>query len=144
MLTRDIEKVDKFLTFIDNCVGESQITDFFSWCIDHGMMANITDEDLEWCYENNSLSLPLLNSHKITIGIDFWADNKIRIGVDPSYCYNKVASSSIIAILPLKSRRNIVGFYRLLEQLLNKNTDISRRWFKDASTCWYGSFATFE
>lgn len=146
MLARDIEKVEKFLNFVNkNTINSNkQFTDFFRWCIDHDMFANISDEDLEWCYENETLDLPLLKNHGITIGANIWDEGIVKIGIDPSSCFNKVSDSSIVAVLPLNSKRELVRFYNLLEQIFDTKSDISKKWFKEASTSWCGEFALFE
>ena len=146
MLARNIEKAEKFLDFVskDTINNNQQFTDFLKWCIEHDMMANVTDEDLNYCYENDSLDLPLFTNHGITISADVRVNGDVQIGIDPSSCFNKNSSSSIIALLPLKSKREITRFYKLLDKVFDKKSSVSKDWFKEAPTCWYGSFASFS
>ena len=134
MLAEDIKK------FLDS-ISNKQLADFFKWCINNDMMANITSEDLEDYYEYQCL--PLLTNNGITIGVDICTDGTIQIGIDPTACFDKTSKSSIIAILPL-SKRETNRFYKLLEQIMNKKSNISKKWFKEAPTCWFGSFALFR
>lgn len=146
MLARDVEKTVKFLDFVskDTTINNNQqFIDFLKWCIDHDMMANVTDEDLNYCYENDSLTLPLFTNHGITISANVEVNGDVQIGIDPSSCFNKNSSSSIIALLPLKSKREITRFYKLLDKVFDKKSSVSKDWFKEAPTCWYGSFASF-
>ena len=145
MLLKDIEKVEKFLDFINNETinTNKQFADFLHWCINHEMFANITDDDLDWCYEEKDIDLPLLKNHGITIGANILNDGTVVIGIDPSSCFNKTSSSSIVTVLPLNSKRELSRFYSLLGQLFDKKTAVSKKWFKEASTSWYGEFASF-
>lgn len=129
--------LEKFLDFIDN----EQLAEFFKWCIEYNMMANITNEDLEDYYEYQCL--PLLTNNGITIGIDIWENGTIQIGIDPTFCFDKTSKCSIIAMLPL-SKRETNRFYKLLGQVIDKKSNISKKWFKEAPACWFGSFASFS
>lgn len=118
-----------------------QIVTFVEWCFKNGFLDNLTKQDLEDFYDGDFL--PLLKNHKITIGFDFWTFDKgdyfIRVGIDPSKYFNKVSSSSILVRFPM-SKRAEKRFYKLLNALLDTKSSISKIWFKDAGTCWYGSF----
>ena len=143
MIKRDIEKVEKFMNFVQSNTTNQPFADFLKWCIEHDMFANVTDEDLEWCYDAKEIDLPLLKNHGITIGAYIYGNNKVMVGIDPSACFNKTSESSIVAVLPLNSKREQVRFYDLLEQIFDKKSAVSKEWFKDASTSWYGEFASF-
>lgn len=127
----------------DKSKADGQLLQFLQWLYDNDFLRNLTQFDYECLMDEDFdyLSLPILRNHKIAIGIDIW-DGFCRIGIDPSECFNKTNQCSIIARFPL-SKREEKRFYNTLEKLLDKKTDYSKDWFRQASKSWYGSFAKF-
>lgn len=127
----------------DKSKADGQLLQFIQWLYDNDFLRNLTQFDYECLMDDDFdyLSLPILRNHKIAIGIDIW-DDFCRIGIDPSECFNKTSQCSIVARFPL-SKREEKRFYNTLEKLLDKKTDYSKDWFRQASQSWYGSFAKF-
>lgn len=140
----DENEYNKFFTFVEknDNTNNKQLTSFLKWCFDNGFFLNITDEDIDFCYEYDELYLPLLKHNHITIGIDTYY-NYARIGIDPSKCFNKTSQCSIIAQLPLCKRDNN-HFYKILNTIMDKKNPQSREWFKNANTYWYGDYIKFN
>lgn len=145
------KEYDKFFTHIEknDFTEKKQITTFIKWLFDKGFLDNMSDKDFEWFYEETDrIYLPLLTNHKITIGIDYWDLDRqrkyCRVGIDPSNCFNKISSCSIIERFPINSKREEKQFYKLLETLLDKKSNISKDWFRVASSSWYGSYHNYE
>lgn len=139
---------NKFFDFVENVIdgtNNKQLTRFLKWCFNKGFFDNITDEDLNFCYEANELSLPLLKNHHITIGIEvFKGFEYALIGIDPSYCFNKTKQCSIVAKLPLTSKRDEKAFYKLLDSLLDNKNQQTKKWKNYAGSSWYGVYASFN
>ena len=132
-----ISKKDKTL--------KKEITKFLKWCFDNNMMEYISDSNIDFCYQYDCISLPLLKRNHICIGINIpdTGDSAI-IGIDPSECFDKVSKCSIIAKLPITSKREEEHFYKFLTNLFDKTNKSTRNWFKEASACFCGSYALFE
>lgn len=134
MITLVIEEDDK-------AKAKGQLLKFYKWLYNHDFLRNLTKFDYDFINEENYLSLSIIRNHKIGIGIDVW-DNYCRIGIDPSECFDKISRCSIVARFPL-SRREERRFYNTLDKILDKRSEYSKDWFRQASTSWYGSFAKF-
>ena len=143
---RFFEHVDRF-DFTKN----KQITKFLKWCCNNRFFDNMSNDDFLYFYENTEqLCLPLLKHNDITIGIDYLCgidpntskDIKFcRIGIDPSYCFDKISKCSIVITFPITSKRKENAIYKCLNSIINRDNHISREWFKIASSCWYGTYA---
>lgn len=124
---------------------KKEITKFLKWCFDNNMMEYISDSDIDFCYQNDCISLPLLKRNHICIGMNIpYVGNSAIIGIDPSKCFDKVSKCSIIAKFPITSKREEEHFYKLLASLFDKTSKSTRTWFKAASICFCGNYALFE
>lgn len=139
ILINDVEKKDK---------TDGQLMEFIQWCYNHKFLDNLSEKDIEYSIEEKDFYLPLLSNNKMIIAIqDFsWlgTSNKIRIGIDPSACFNKPSQCAIMAYLPFTSKREEKRFYKLLEGILDKKSNIRKDFFKKANTCFCGEFAEFD
>lgn len=142
------EEYTKFFNFVENTVDntkDKQLTKFLRWCFNKGFFDNITNEDIDDCYEYGELSLPLLKNHHITIGVECWKGYDFAlIGLDPSDCFNKTKHCSIVAKLPILSKREETRFYKVLETVLDKKSPLAKEWRRGASTCWNGEYGRFN
>ena len=126
------EEYNRFFKFVDNLdnIKDKQLTKFLKWCFDNGFFENISDDDLK----NNG----------ITIGIDFYGKSETAlIGIDPSKCFNKIKTSSILINLPL-SKREEKQMYKYLDKLLDKKNELSIDWRRYAKEYWYGEYRNFN
>ena len=110
----------------------------------HGFFLNLEEEDIDWCLEHDPrlLSLPVLCSNRITIGMDGIYDGQIRIGIDPSYCFNNTGDCSVLAYFPMK-KREYKRFIKLFNKLMNMKHNNANHWFRVARESWCGSYAVF-
>ncbi len=139
---KTVEMMDK--KYIQQKNGELQLVKFFKWCFDNGFLDNLTDENIDQFYIYKSL--PLLKNNGICVGMDMgeWLKyGGIKIGIDPTNCFDKTRTCSIIANLPM-SKREEDRFYRLLNRLTDKKDKQSIEWRREASADWYGSYASFN
>ena len=121
---------------------KGQLNNFFIWLYENNFLKNLEEKDFKYIIENNDLCLPLLKQNKITIGMNIIENtNFVRIGIDPSDCFNKISSCSIIVKLPL-SKRDEKQFYTILEKLIENKSKYSKDWRKIASESWCGEFLT--
>lgn len=138
----------RFFTHIDELdfTKDKQISGFLMWCFDNGFLDNISEEDIEYfCEENDTIYLPLLRNHKITIGTDHIITSNYEsfyVGIDHSDCFNKVRQCSIVIRFPITSKREEKVLYKTLNAILDKKSVISKYWFNHSSTMWYGSYLT--
>lgn len=114
-----------------------QLTTFVNWLYDNGFYNNTDDNNIA----DGFSSTRFVQNGKISIGIDNRED-KCVIGLDPSFCYDKLSKCSIIVELPL-SKRKEEAFYNLLNLLMN-NKHAYREWSKVAPTSWCGNYFHFE
>lgn len=142
---------EKFFTHIEDLdfTENGQITTFVKWCFDNGFLDNMTEFDFDWFYScSDCINLPLLKNHGVAICIEYWAGNDIhtgkpyrycRVGVDPAKCFDKTSKCSILMYFPMTKRAE-KAFYKLLNGILDKSSNISREWFNCACSSWYGSY----
>lgn len=114
-----------------------QLTTFVKWLYDDGFYNNTDDNNIA----DGFSSTCFVQNGKMSIGIDPRED-KCVIGLDPSFCYDKLSKCSIIVELPL-SKRKEEAFYNFLNLLMN-NKHAYREWSKIAPTSWCGSYLHFE
>ncbi len=131
----------KFINNLDN-IKDKQLTKFLKWCFDNGFFENISDDDIDDFYEYEYMRL--LKNNGITIGIDFYGKSETAlIGIDPSNCFDKIRTSSILINLPL-SKREEKQMYKYLDKLLDKKSDLSIDWRRYAKEYWYGKYRNFN
>lgn len=118
-----------------------QVTAFLKWCYDNKFMDNISDEELNFFYEENDIFLPLLSNKDMTIGIEHYGD-KYRIGIDPRKQFNKTGQCSILYEFPIKSKREEKQLYKTLDMLLENKSEEAKYWYKEAGSLWYGEYLT--
>jgi len=129
---------DRFLRHISgfDCTERKQLVTFVKWCLDNGFLDNLSDRDLEYFYSAEKyIDLPVLKNH----GIAVYIDDRYAVGIDPADCFNKVYTCSILFKFPM-SARDEKRLYKLLDNLVNRKTRVSREWFKTASECWHGEY----
>lgn len=146
-LLSDELECNKFFTYISDefdTTKDKQLAQFLQWCLNNGFFENITDDDIDFFYEYGSL--PLLKNHHITIGIEYWKGygDYALVGIDPSKCFNKTKQCSIVAKLPLTSKREEKQFYKLLDIILDYKNPFTKEWFKSASSSWFGEYRNFN
>lgn len=115
---------------------DGQLTTFVNWLYDNGFYRDYPDEEVEEGFEWGIT----LRTQKITIGIS--AYNKCVIGIDPTYCFDKLWKSSILVELPLSKRKEKV-FYDILNRLMN-DKQFFNKWAYEAQTSWYGNSLYLE
>ena len=139
------EMYNKFFSLVaatdSKTKSNGQFTKFFYWLYENNFLHNISKEDYEYAIEENELYLPSIVYNKIKIGINIW-NTYHCIGIDPLNCFDKTSKCSILVRFPL-SKREENRFYRLLAQLTNEKNSMRRNWLRNASTYYYGSYATF-
>lgn len=141
------QKLNTMIDLMKESYGsvDKKLVDFIDKLESYRFFLNLEEFDLDYAIENpNHMSLPILISRKISIGIDNIYADQVRIGIDPSYCFNKIGDCSIIAHFPMSKReykRFIVLFEKLLSESGNKN--LKKEWLNSANTCWCGAFTTF-
>lgn len=145
-LYQNEEEYTKFFNFIRGFDSSTdfQLVEFFEWCFMNGFFLNVPDEDIQYCYDENVLCLPLLKNNGITIGMNIYSDSSVYVGIDPSRCFDKTSMCSILAKFPFSSKREKDRFYKLISSLLDKNSPLTKDWVKCAPTSWCGSFASFN
>lgn len=140
------EKLNNLINILKESCGsvDTKLIDFVDLLDQHGFFLNLEESDIDWCLEHNprSLSLPVLCSNRITIGMDGIYDGQIRIGIDPSYCFNKTGDCSVLAYFPMK-KREYKRFIKLFNKLLNMKHNNTNYWFRVARESWCGSYAVF-
>jgi hypothetical protein len=120
---------------------DKQIHRFFTWCYIKGFLDNLTEDDLNWFFAEDGISLPLLKQHGITIGVESWTDYYFRVGIDPSPAFNKTTQCSILVKFPISSAREETQFYVLLNALVEKKKKkYVQEWYKNAGTMFYGEY----
>jgi len=140
-LEKEYNKFFSHVEELDN-TKDRQILRFLEWCFEKGFLDNIEEKDLEYFYEENErLDLPFLTNHKITIGIEEWPSGTVRVGIDPTACFNKTKDSSIYVKFPM-TKRYEKTFYKTLEAILDKKSNISKNFFKVAGSSWCGELLT--
>lgn len=63
----------------------------------------------------------------------------ILFGIDPAKCFDKLTRSSIILKFPM-SKREYHRAFKVIFEIMNKKSDLHKRWMKEAPTSWYGEF----
>lgn len=133
----DEEFKNKYMaTVVEADHYNGQLTTFVNWLYDNGFYRNYPDEDVEEGFEWGIT----LRTQKITIGIT--AFDKCIIGIDPTYCWDKLGKSSILVELPL-SKRKEKAFYDTLNRLVN-DKHFFNKWAYEACRCWCGKYLHFE
>ena len=146
MISRVIEKHhDKIFGFVhDHDRTGGQLANFLEWCYDNGFFNNLTQEDIDdICTEENGIWLPMLKNNGIGIG-GYEYVGRFLIGIDPIDCYDKPNQCSVIAVFPIKSKRELNRFYKFMENILDNQSPQYKDWIRNASTSWYGSYKRFE
>ena len=136
----------RFFTFVHRLdkTPNKQIEEFLRWCYEHGFMDYLSDADIDFCYEHDCIALPLFKKNHICIGMNISDDGtSAKVGIDPTRCFDKTSKCSIIAALPINSKRENKQFYKALDNLLDSNNYFTKEWFRNASTCWCGDYASF-
>ena len=149
------EKLNNLINTLKESCGsvDTKLIDFVDLLDQHGFFLNLEEADIDWCMEEVDanlclehdpilLSLPVLCSNRITIGMDGIYDGQIRIGIDPSYCFNKTGDCSVLAYFPMK-KREYKRFIKLFNKLLNMKHNNANHWFRVAKESWCGSYALF-
>lgn len=115
---------------------DGQLTTFVNWLYDNGFYRNYPDEEVEEGFEWGTT----LRTQKITVGITTF--DKCIIGIDPTYCWDKLGKSSILVELPL-SKRKEKALYDTLNRLVN-DKHFFNKWAYEACRCWCGKYLHFE
>ena len=77
---------------------------------------------------------------EVEIGLVQCSNKTLEVGIDPTFCYDKMRRSSILAKLPM-SKRDYKRFIQKLESVTQGNERY--KWFKEAPGCFYGEYATY-
>ena len=119
---------------------DGQIKTFIEWCKDKGFLDNLDYSDLIDFYKSNDhIDLPILRYNGIGIGIRSTKDVFV-VGIDPLRDFTSVSKASIIMNFPITSKREAKKFYNMLEDLLDKNTQRSKDWRREAGSMWCGAY----
>ena len=65
-----------------------------------------------------------------------------KIGIDPSFCYDKLNKSSILAQFPMK-KREYERFIQFFRKIPDRKSPLHKNWMRYAPECFYGQYATF-
>ena len=144
------KEYDSFFKVVDELdfTPKKQIVRFLKWCFDNRFFDNFTPQDLEYFYESaakdKTLDIPFMTNNGISICVEYWTDPGTkrpyycRGAIDPAYCFDKASKCSILMKMPITSQREEEHFYKVLNRIMDKKTEFSKRWFKEASTTWCG------
>lgn len=134
------KKIEKIINNMKESYGtvDIKLINFLEQLESYGFFLNLNDNDIYYS------DVSILTAKKISIGIDKIYNKKTRIGIDPSFCFNKTGDCSIIAYFPM-SKREYMRFVKLFHKLLSNThkTNFVKVWFKEALSSWCGNYATF-
>lgn len=65
-----------------------------------------------------------------------------RMGIDPSYCFDKLSRCSILCYFPM-SRREYKRMIKLIDHLSNPKDKVYRDWYKEAPRLFCGEYNEF-
>lgn len=115
---------------------DKQTVDFLEYLHNTGFIDVVNNDDMK------DLTTPMFFTKFTHNGIKIAmmkCDGHTLFGVDPSNCFDKLTRSSIILKFPMSNREYHRAF-KLMFEILNKNSNLHKRWIKEAPTSWYGAF----
>lgn len=137
------------VVYSKDSTDRKQITKFVAWLINNDFLDNLSEIDIddfieEACSTTSTIGFPLLKRKDITV--DFYMSNDynssfLTFGMDPTKCWDKLNKSSIICTFPM-SKRNETLLYDRLNAIIDRKTIISKDWFKNAASSFYGAYLT--
>lgn len=139
------EKLIQIRDKMSSQLDDKQYADFVVLLYDNSFFHNISNSDIEWNtgtdHENHEFLLGTLKNNGISIGT-YFNDDSVLFGLDPSSCFNKTSTCSILVRFPM-SKREYKLFLMVFTKLLDTKSTFRRDWEKVASSNWCGSYASF-
>lgn len=139
------EKLVRIGAKMSSQLDDIQYTDFVHVLFDNGFFHNISDSDIEWNIgtgsENHEFSLDTLKNNGISIGA-YFNNNDVLFGLDPSSCFNKTSTCSILVRFPM-SKRDYRLFLTVFNKLLDNKSTFRKAWERAAPSSWCGAYAKF-
>lgn len=142
------ERKEKLIQIRDKMslqLDDKQYVDFVHLLYDNSFLHNISDFDIEWNigsdHEDHEFSLGTLKNNGISIGA-YINDDDVLFGLDPSNCFNKTFTCSILVRFPM-SKRDYRLFLAVFNKLLDNKSTFRKAWEKAALSSWCGTYAKF-
>lgn len=142
------ERKEKLIRIRDKMASQlddKQYADFVHFLYDNNFFHNISDSDIEWNTgidsKNHEFSLGTLKNNGISIGA-YFNDDSVLFGLDPSSCFNKTYTCSILVRFPM-SKREYKLFLMVFAKLFDNKSTFRRDWEKVAAKSWCGAYAKF-
>lgn len=134
------ELLQKALTSFSKDVKIQQADEFLQILKEYHFFDNFSKGDLLNMYSGGDYWLNFCRN-KVRIMIVAEKGNA-KIGIDPSFCYDKLNKSSILAQFPMK-KREYERFIQFFRKILDRKSPLHKNWMRYAPECFYGQYATF-
>lgn len=131
---------------------EKGVSDAFLQILNqYGYFQSVSEEDLDDFLEDIAISKSKngflkMTANGITVCFDYWdwisngheTKSRMRICIDPSYCFNKASQCSIV--IEVDGTKRTEKKYESIFRKINEKGKFRQKWMYDASRCWYGDF----
>lgn len=139
------EKLIQIRDMMASQLDDKQYANFVHLLYDNNFFHNISYSDIEWNTgtdtENHEFSLGTLKNNGISIGA-YINDDDVLFGLDPSSCFNKTSTCSILVRFPM-SKREYKLFLMVFTKLLDNKSTFRKEWERAAPSSWCGTYAKF-
>jgi hypothetical protein len=127
---------NEIIDLLKEKITKKYFSEFIDLINENKFFDNLSNDDLEDFkeYLNEKeicFSSPFLNQYKIKIQIELY-ENECFVGIDPTYCFNKLKHCNTIIHFPL-SKREFERFKTHFIKILDKKTDYSKDWFENSN-----------